>query len=74
MEFLGTPLLLYNGYFQQLAQALISNELTEASNKAVLDELEEARGAISRLSAHHARSLGWESRLMTLSQEKDDIQ
>lgn len=28
---------------------------------------------ISRLSAQHARSLGWETRLSALVQEKDDM-
>lgn len=59
---------------QRLNQALVNNEVTEVSNKTILHELQEARSTISRLTAQHARSVGWENRLATLSQEKDDMQ
>jgi hypothetical protein len=57
-----------------LNQALINNEVTEASNNTILNELQEARATISRLTANHARSVGWENRLSTALKEKDDIQ
>jgi hypothetical protein len=53
---------------------LVNNEVTEVSNKTLLHELEEARAAISRLTAHHARSVGWDARLAAIMQERDDIQ
>lgn len=59
---------------QRLNQALVNNEVTEVSNKTILHELQEARVTISRLTAQHARSLGWEARLATHLQEKDDMQ
>jgi hypothetical protein len=58
---------------QRLTRAMIDNEIAEASNKRALEELEEARDAISRLTAHHARSVGLESRLNTVNQEMGDV-
>ncbi|KAG5638081.1 hypothetical protein H0H81_001931 [Sphagnurus paluster] len=40
--------------------------------KAQLEK--EARATISRLTAHHARSVGWETRLSTAMRERDDMQ
>jgi hypothetical protein len=48
--------------------------VTEASNNTLLQELQEARSTVARLSAHHARSLGWEARLKTALHERDDMQ
>jgi hypothetical protein len=48
--------------------------VTEASSNTILNELQEARTTISRLTASHARSVGWENRLSTALKEKDDIQ
>lgn len=58
---------------QRLTQALLNNEVTEVSNKSLLHELEEARSAVLRLSAHHARIVGLDTRLSALLQENDDI-
>ncbi|KIK94069.1 hypothetical protein PAXRUDRAFT_143685 [Paxillus rubicundulus Ve08.2h10] len=58
---------------KRLTRALLNNELAEASSKTVLHELEEARGAVSRLTAHHARSVGLDTRLSAVLQENDDI-
>jgi hypothetical protein len=58
---------------QRLNQALVNNEVAEASHKALLHELHEARDAISRLTAQNARSVGWDTRLMVVMQERDDI-
>jgi len=63
-----------DGCTQKLNQALINNEVTESSNKTLLHELQEARSAISRLTAHHARSVGWDARLMAVTQEREDMQ
>lgn len=59
---------------QSLAQALVNAEVTEAANNTLLQELQDARSAVTRLSAHHARSLGWEARLKTALHERDDLQ
>ncbi|KAF8843120.1 hypothetical protein BDN67DRAFT_979080 [Paxillus ammoniavirescens] len=58
---------------KRLTQALLNNEVAEASSKTVLHELEEARSAVLRLTAHHARSVGLDTRLSTVLQENDDI-
>ncbi|TFK62721.1 hypothetical protein BDN72DRAFT_848377 [Pluteus cervinus] len=59
---------------KQLNQALVNNEVTEVSSKTILQELQEAKTTISRLTAHHARSVGWDSRLHAAMKEKDDMQ
>lgn len=59
---------------KRLNQALINNEVTEASSKIILNELQEARATISRLTANHARSVGLENRLSAALKEKDDMQ
>ncbi|KAH0839793.1 hypothetical protein J3R83DRAFT_738 [Lanmaoa asiatica] len=61
------------GLVQRLTQTLLNNELAEASNKTLLHELEEARRAVSRLSAHHARTVGLDTKLSAVLQENDDI-
>jgi hypothetical protein len=53
---------------------LVNNEVTEVSNKTILQELHEAKSTISRLTAHHARSTGWENRVAAAIKEKDDLQ
>ncbi|KAF8076810.1 hypothetical protein FPV67DRAFT_1472745 [Lyophyllum atratum] len=59
---------------KRLNQALVNSEVTEVSTKTILHELQEARATISRLTAQHARSVGWETRLSTAIREKDDMQ
>lgn len=59
---------------QRLTQALVNNEVTEVSNKTILQELQEAKITISRLTAHHARSVGWDTRLSSAIKEKEDMQ
>ncbi|PPQ95877.1 hypothetical protein CVT26_015569 [Gymnopilus dilepis] len=59
---------------KRLNQALVNNEVTEVSNKTILQELQEARETISRLTAHHARSVGWDTRLSAALKERDDMQ
>lgn len=53
---------------------MVNAEVTESSNGTLLRELEDARMTIARLSAHHARSVGWETRLKGIIQERDDLQ
>ncbi|KII94595.1 hypothetical protein PLICRDRAFT_47624 [Plicaturopsis crispa FD-325 SS-3] len=59
---------------KRLNQALLNNEVADSNSKQVHQELEEAREAVSRLTAHHARSVGWDTRLMAALQEKEDMQ
>ena len=47
--------------------------MTDVANRTVLRELQEARATVSRLSAHNARSVGWEMRLAQQIQEKEDM-
>nr|GAT50162.1 predicted protein [Mycena chlorophos] len=59
---------------KRLTQALVNNEVTEVSNKTILQELAEAKTTISRLTTSAARSVGWDSRLLAAMKEKDDMQ
>ena len=52
----------------------MNNEVTEVSNRTILQELQDAQTTISRLSAHHARSVGWDSKLSSALKERDDMQ
>ncbi|KAF5334399.1 hypothetical protein D9611_013522 [Ephemerocybe angulata] len=59
---------------RRLNVALVNNEVTEVSNKTLLQELQEARETISRLTANNARSMGWDNRLTAALKERDDMQ
>ncbi|KAF9025859.1 hypothetical protein BDZ89DRAFT_1102188 [Hymenopellis radicata] len=59
---------------KRLTQALVNNEVTEVSNKTILQELQETKTTVSRLTAHHARSVGWETRMSAAMKERDDMQ
>lgn len=59
---------------QRLTQALVNSEVLETSNKAALQELQEARSNMARLTAQTARSAGWENRLAVALQDRDDMQ
>lgn len=59
---------------KRLTKALVNNEVTEVSNKTILQELAEAKTTISRLTTSHARSVGWDTRLSAAMKEKDDMQ
>ena len=48
-------------------------EMSETSKKALLQELEEARTDVARLSSQNARAVGLENRLAMALQEKDDL-
>ena len=58
---------------KRLTQALLNLEIADSSNRTLLHQLQESRSAVARLSAQSARSTGWEARLRTLEQERDDI-
>ncbi|OCH94494.1 hypothetical protein OBBRIDRAFT_884689 [Obba rivulosa] len=59
---------------KRLNQALLNTEVAEASNKAALQGLEDARTNVAKLTAQQARSVGVETRLAVALQEKDDLQ
>ncbi|KAF8872758.1 hypothetical protein BD779DRAFT_1571794 [Infundibulicybe gibba] len=59
---------------RRLNQAIVNNEVTEVSNKTILQELQDARSTISRLTAQHARSVGWDTRLSAAMKEREDMQ
>ena len=48
-------------------------EVSETSKKALLQELDEARNEVARLSSYTARAVGLENRLAMALQEKDDL-
>ncbi|KAL1747263.1 hypothetical protein HDZ31DRAFT_32388 [Schizophyllum fasciatum] len=54
--------------------ALINAEVTEATNKSLLEEVDDARATISRLTGYQARSLGWEAKVAAAQRERDDMQ
>ncbi|TBU46395.1 hypothetical protein BD309DRAFT_954190 [Dichomitus squalens] len=58
---------------KRLTQALMHTEMGETSKKTLLQELEEARTDVARLSSQNARAVGLENRLAVALQEKDDL-
>ena len=62
-----------NNMLQRLATALVNAEVSESSKKSLLQELEEARSALSKLTVNQAKSTGWEARLNAVNQERDDL-
>ena len=58
---------------QRLSQALVHTEVSESSNKDLLQELEDAKADVARLSSQNARAVGLENRLAVALQEKDDL-
>jgi chromosome segregation ATPase len=61
-------------FHQRLTQALVNSEVIETSNKVVLQELSETRTNLTRLTTQQVRSVGLETRLTNITQEKEDIQ
>jgi hypothetical protein len=55
------------------AQAQLNLDIADASNRALLREVQEERTSNARLSAQLARSVGWEDRLNALTLERDDL-
>ncbi|TDL29974.1 hypothetical protein BD410DRAFT_780491 [Rickenella mellea] len=58
---------------KRLNAALINSEVSESATKATERELDDVKANVARLSAHHARSIGLETRLNTAIQEKEDF-
>jgi hypothetical protein len=58
---------------KRLNQVLLNLEMSEASNKALLKDLDESRNVLANLSVQNAKSLGFEARLRTVEQERDDM-
>ena len=52
----------------------MNNEVSEASNKVVLQELQDTRSNLSRLTTQHTKCVGLESRLARVTTEKEDLQ
>ncbi|KAH7091718.1 hypothetical protein BKA62DRAFT_751720 [Auriculariales sp. MPI-PUGE-AT-0066] len=57
---------------KRLGHALVSHDVSDVSNKALLQELDNARAVIERLSTQNARSAGWDLKLAAAVQEMDD--
>lgn len=53
---------------------LVNNEVSEASNKVILQELQDTRSNLSRLTTQHTKCVGLESRLSRVTTEKEDLQ
>ncbi|KAI0034375.1 hypothetical protein K488DRAFT_20762, partial [Vararia minispora EC-137] len=53
-------------------QAFLNAEVIEAANRDLQDEAQDLHAAVSRLNTEHAKSVGWEARLRTAIQERDD--
>ena len=47
--------------------------MLEESNKSALAQLQETRSTVNRQSTELAKSVGWESRLNRVTQERDDM-
>ncbi|CAE6401060.1 unnamed protein product [Rhizoctonia solani] len=58
---------------KQLTQAQLNLEAADAGNRSLTKELQDARANISRLSAAHARGVGFEAKLRTAEQEREDL-
>lgn len=58
---------------KRLNQGLLNLEMSDASNKALLKDLDESRNVLASLSVQNAKSLGFEARLRTAEQERDDM-
>lgn len=61
------------GLDKRLNQVLLNLEMSDASNKALLKDLDESRNVLANLSVQSAKSLGFEARLRTVEQERDDM-
>ncbi|KAL5529974.1 hypothetical protein ACEPAF_6231 [Sanghuangporus sanghuang] len=58
---------------KRLATALLNAEISESSKKSLLQELDEVKEALSKLTVNQAKSTGWEARLNAIAQERDDL-
>lgn len=61
------------GLDKRLNQVLLNLEMSDASNKALLNDLDESRNVLANLSVQNAKAIGFESRLRTVEQERDDM-
>ncbi|CAE6442287.1 unnamed protein product [Rhizoctonia solani] len=58
---------------KQLTQAQLNLEAADAANRTLAKEVQDSRANISRLSAAHARGVGFEAKLRTAEQEREDL-
>lgn len=63
----------YTDAEKRLGHALMSHDVSDSSNKALLQELDTARAVIERLSAQNARAVGWDMKLAAAIQDADDL-
>ncbi|EJD36583.1 hypothetical protein AURDEDRAFT_188345 [Auricularia subglabra TFB-10046 SS5] len=63
----------YTDAEKRLGHALMSHDVSDSSNKALLQELDTARSVIERLSAQNARAVGWDMKLAASIQDADDL-
>ncbi|KAG8935018.1 hypothetical protein FRC01_010523 [Tulasnella sp. 417] len=57
---------------KRLTQADLNLQVADASNRTLLNELQDTRSAMTRMTTQNARSVGWETRLTNVMQERDD--
>ncbi|KAI5117865.1 hypothetical protein M0805_006567 [Coniferiporia weirii] len=58
---------------KRLTAALLNAEVSESSKKGLIQELDETKESVSRLTVNQAKSAGWEVRLNAITQERDDF-
>jgi len=58
---------------KRLAQTSLNLEVADASNRTLLHELQESRDSVTRLSAMSMKAVGWEARVQSLTEERDDL-
>lgn len=58
---------------KRLAQTSLNLEVADASNRTLLHELQETRDSVTRLSSLSMKAVGWEARVQSLTEERDDL-
>lgn len=58
---------------KRLMQTMLNLEVADSSNRTLLNEVQDARGTIAKLSSQSMKSVGWESKIYSLEQERDDL-
>jgi chromosome segregation ATPase len=58
---------------KRLAQTSLNLEVADASNRTLLHELQDSRDSVTRLSAMSMKAVGWEARVQSLTEERDDL-
>jgi hypothetical protein len=58
---------------KRLSQTLLNLDVSEASNRTLLHEVQEARSTITKLSTQSMKAVGWEAKIQSLQLELDDL-